>query len=69
MDDVTTAPQTYPQRLLRILVERGQTQEQIAAALGVRQSTVSRMLAGANPRWDVMDRLRALVLAAEKDAA
>ena len=66
MDDAKQPP-TYPQRLLRILVQRGMTQEQIAAALDIKQSSVSRMLTGktADPRWDVMDRLRALVMAKE----
>lgn len=72
MGDATeTQASTYVQRLLRTLVDKGQTQEQIATALGVTQATVSRMLSGEikSPRWDVMDRLRALVIAPERDAA
>lgn len=48
--------------LIRDLRERGYTQSQIAAAIGVKQSTIAGVLSGAQTdfRWATGERLRTL---------
>lgn len=53
-----------PDELVLELRKSGWSQEQIADATGVTQSTISRILSGQHkdPRYSVVERLRELVL-------
>ena len=47
-----------PQQMILSLLNKEITQRQIAAEVGVDQSTISRYAKGQNPAWDIAERIK-----------